>query len=58
MEQRVRICSNPKRAFPGVANLIHEPISAALAHYQSDLFIDIFFQFLGVQMLDLLKQAL
>jgi hypothetical protein len=48
MEKGVRICSNLERTFPRVLNLAHKPISAALAHDQSDLFINVFLQILGV----------
>jgi len=56
MENGVRICSDSKRAFPRVPNLIHQAISAAFAHNQRDLFIDILLELLGVQMLNVLKQ--
>jgi hypothetical protein len=58
MEKGVRICSDLKRTFPRVLNLTHKPISATLTHDQSDLFVDIFLQLLGIQMLDLFKQTL
>ena len=48
MEKGVRICSDLKRTFPGVLNLTHKPISATLTHDQSDLFVDIFLQLLGI----------
>jgi hypothetical protein len=57
MENGVRIGSDLEGTFPGVLNLIHEPISAAFAHDQGDLFVDVFLQLLGVQLSDLLKQA-
>ena len=48
MEKGVRVFSNPEGTFPGVPNLIHKPISATFAHDQSDLFVDIFLQLLGI----------
>jgi hypothetical protein len=56
MEDRVWVFSNPKGTFPGVPDVIHQSISATLANNHRDLFIDIFLQFLGIQMLGLLKQ--
>jgi len=57
MENGVGIGSNPKRTFPGVPNLIHQPIAAALAHNQGHLLVHIFLQFLGVRLFDFLEQA-
>jgi len=58
MEDGVWVFLNSKGTFPGVPNLIHKPISTTLTNNQSDLFIDIFLQFLGIQILGLLKQLL
>jgi hypothetical protein len=58
MEDGVWIFLNSERPFPRVLDLLHKSISTAFTNDQRDLFIDIFLQLLGVQMLGLLEQLL
>jgi hypothetical protein len=55
MKDRVWILPNLERAFPRMLNLLYKPISATFTNNQCDLFVDIFLQLLGVNMLGLLK---
>jgi len=57
MENGVRIGSNSKGTLPRMANLIDQPIAAALAHNQGHLFVHIFLQLLGVRLFDFIEQA-
>ncbi len=56
MEDGVRVFPNSKGTLPGVPNVIYKPISAAFTDKHRDLFIDVFLQLLGIQMLRLIKQ--
>ena len=58
MDKGVRVFSNSKGAFPRIPNLIHKPISATLAHDQSDLLVDIFLKLLGIRAFSLFEQFL
>jgi hypothetical protein len=56
MEDGVRVFPDSKGTLPGVPNVIYKPIPAAFTNNHRGLFVDVFLQLLGIQMLRLIKQ--